>query len=281
MFNFLHSIAVTDADKQVYGSVIGSVLGALLGALAAFYVAGHARLKENEQQKIHENKKTIKEDRLACRLVNSYLMSLVIKNSANKHYTHDVGRGILDEESHRAVFQSNTPFRYDPAPDLINNILNEYILALWTSLLQEVYLQNNNIQSFDEYYRNIRLTIQGAIYTGAQDNLNLDAIRSDNETVINSMTQQQRANEAFRERCIRFIAHLRCYNKYNSRFDLKDSISLKEHRDSIEKLQNYEPSEQYLQKAIAEVEEVYREGGLFASETDSAEDVPQDDSPAF
>lgn len=276
MIDLIPGLTFTEAEKQVYGSIIGSLagagLGALLGALATFLVSRWVRDKEIESQKIKDNKKIINEDGLACRLANTFLMNLIIKNAANRQYAKDVGQGILDPQSNSTMFQINLPYTYSEPPELVNNFLNEEVLSLWTSLKQEIDLQNNNITSFNKYYVLLRDTVHSQVFTNNQSKLNVAAIESDHEMIIRSMIDQQKANEAFRQRCIRFVATLQCYNKYYLKFDLRDSKSLEEHRIAIDKMKTYNPTKQTLVRSIEKIEEVYDDAGLFKSQAYSSRD---------
>lgn len=276
MIDLIPGIVFSDTEKQVYGSIIGSLagalLGALFGALGVFLVGLWTRGKEIELQKIRENKKVIREDGLACRLANTYLMNLIIKNAANRQYSNDVGQGILDEKTNNTVFQINLPYTYSEPPELVNTFVNEEILALWNSLKQEIDLQNNNISSFNSYYTLLRDTVHAQVFTNNQKNLNRDAIESDHIMIIDSMKNQSKANLAFRDRCIRFVATMQCYNKYYLRFDLRDSASLSEHRSAINKMSSYAPTPKVLERSIAEVEKIYDEAGIFKSHSYSSID---------
>jgi hypothetical protein len=276
MIDLIPGIVFSDTEKQVYGSIIGSLagalLGALFGALGVFLVGLWTRKKEIELQKIRENKKVIRDDGLACRLANTYLMNLIIKNAANRQYSKDVGQGILDEESNNTVFQINLPYTYSEAPELVNTFVNEEILALWNSLKQEIDLQNNNIASFNSYYILLRDTVHSQVFTNNQKNLNRDAIESDHRMIIDSMKNQSKADLAFRDRCIRFVATMQCYNRYYIKFDLRDSASLSEHRSAVEKMSAYVPRPKVLERSIAEVEKIYNDAGLFKSQAYSSID---------
>lgn len=276
MIDLVPGIIFSDTEKQVYGSIIGSLagaaLGALLGALTTFLIGLWARRKEIELQKIRENKKIITDDGLACRLANTYLMNLVIKNAANRQHGKDIGRGILDRQTNNTVFQINLPYTYSEPPELVNTFINEEILTLWISLKHEIDLQNNNISSFNRYYILLRDTIHAQVFTNNQSNLNMSAIESDHIMIIDSMKSQKMADLAFRERCIRFVALLQCYNRYYLKFDLRDSTSLTEHRAIIDKIKNYTPAAQTLARSIRKVEKIYDDAGLFKSQTYSARD---------
>lgn len=276
MIDLIPGMVFTDTEKQVYGSIVGSIVGAILGALvgaiSVFFVGIWTRKKEIEMQKIRENKKVIQDDGLACRLANTYLMNLIIKNAANRQYSKDVGQGILDTKTNNTVFQINLPYTYSESPDLVNIFINEEILALWNSLKQEIDLQNNNIKSFNSYYVLLRDTVHAQVFTNNQQNLNRDAIESDHGMIIDSMKIQSEADLAFRERCIRFVATMQCYNKYYLKFDLRDSSSLPEHRLAVEKMSAYVPRGKVLERSIANVEKVYNDAGLFKSQPYSSLD---------
>jgi len=201
-------------------------------------------------------------------------MGLIIKNAVNRHYSKDIERGIFLEDESNTVFQLNIATNYPSAPSITNDFLNENLLALWNSLNQEIDLQNGDITSFNSYYELLRKTVHSQIYTNNQKNLNIEAIKLDNRMIKAAATVQQRANEAFRERCVRFLAQLHCYNRSYLSFDLKDSTSLDEHRKVIDKLNAYEPSKKALARAIDKVENVYADAGLFKSSAYSSQDAP-------
>ncbi len=260
MIDLMPGLTFSDAEKQAYGSIIGSLLGAavgaLLGALAAFAIGVYARNKEIEKQKLFENRKIMNNSRLACAQAGAFIMSTLVQNEFNRGTGFDIAKGIQDE-SNNLTFQINTPEPYSVPPDkILDNLCNDDIVVEWLSLRQEIKLQNSNIINFRDYYTFLRTTVLAEMHTGHGESLEMEIIESDKRTIAKVTHDQQAMHDDFKERCMKIQAKLLCYNEYHNSFDLKDSISLSEHREMVTRLYAYKPTKKTLATRLAMVREV-------------------------
>lgn len=252
LYSLLSSITLSDTDKEIYGAILGSVLGAILGAFGAFLVGNHTREKEIANQKIKENKITVKNDGFASEQINNFVIRILFKNALNEKIAEDVGKGILSSPEQKVVFQINTPVVYPQIPDSLKDLLNNEIRLLCDTLREEIDLQNQGIDNFNKYYQEIRTTVVGETLRGNHGQLNRDSLLSDHRMITSAMKQQQNANKTLRIKCLKILGTFRCYNDfYNSNIKhLRDSNNLSEHREVIEKLIVYKPSKDEQDRGI-------------------------------
>lgn len=272
MIDLIPGITFSDTEKQVYGSIAGAILGALVGALAGaastYLIGNRERTKQDELQKIQQNRSFIRKSALSLQTIELAINDVLIKCEANNEYARDIQKGLTKKEGDKllALMQLSTPFEY-PKPDAAHTqtILNDRIVTLWNNLCQEIELQNKNIVDFADYYKILFSTVHASILKS--EAIDVSVVESDSKTVVKGMEQQLRANTQLRKKCINLLAYIDCFKTFLNIVDTKEFRSLSQYRSYFERLAVYEPQGQELVEAVKSEDELYDPSKMFKSES--------------
>lgn len=266
MIDLIPGIQFSDTEKQVYGTVGAALLGALIGTITSFLIANRERQKQDDAQNIALNRNHIRENALALHTATLTLTDILVKNGANREYVSDIKKGLVkqDGEKRLALMQTATPFLY-PSPDqkLVSTILNDKIITLWGNLITEVELQNKNISDFADFYAHLFTTIHTALLKNEQ--LDHSIVESDSISISKGMDSQMRANDILRNKTLDLRAYLDCFVEHLKLTDTRKFKTLREYRQHIEQLANFEPDDLTFAKARADAVTTYNPETMFRS----------------
>ena len=280
MIDLIPGLEFSDSEKQLYGSIVGAILGALIGAivgaLSTFIIGNRERKKQDELQKITQNRSFIRENATSLHSMQISISDLLIKCEANNEYAKDIQKGLIKKDGGKtlALMQLSTPFQY-PQPDVsyTEKMLNDNIITYWSNFCQEVELQNKNIDDFAQYYKMLSSTIHSALLKG--DNIDQNVVESDSITIKSGMDQQLAANSILRDKCINLLALIDCFASYLDKTDARDFTSLSQYRTFMERIISYEPSFEELETAKSKENSTFNPAIMFKSQSTDKDEVAE------
>jgi len=256
-------IVWTDANKQVVAGVIGALLGAVIGAISTFVVSERARKKQIELNEIDKLRQKIKASIGSIVAAQNNLHNLLVMCLKNKGHFRDMTKGIFDTKTKKTVFTMNLPQLYEVEPRLSDGMANVGLTIQWTALETEVVLHNANIKEFNDHYGFLRTSIHTAQLSNSND-LNVQTILSDSETITNGAKGQMDACDNFRARSLVVLALIDCHVQHYKKIDYR-KIKLADLEEYYQKLVDQKPKDAEMKKKLAEFEAQYTEEKAFGT----------------
>jgi len=278
MIDLIPGMQFSDSEKQLYGSIAGAILGALVGALAGalstFVIGNRERKKQEDLQKIQQNRAYMRSSIVSIQSIGLDITDILLKCQANNEYAEDIQQGLIKQDANKflALMQASTPFEYaKPDKTHTHKILNDRIATLWSNLCQEIELQNKNINDFADYYKMLFDTIHTALLKG--EHIDVSIVQSDNQSVLKAMEQQFTSNNQLRKKCIDILAYINCFKTYRGKVDARAFTTLQQNRTYIEDMAAYEPTAEEYKKAWDSEDSIFDPGIMFKSKSTGDQDT--------
>jgi len=261
MCGLMHDIAWTDTNKQVVAGLVGALLGALIGAVSTFVIGERARMKQLEFNEIDKLRQKIKDSTGSMVATQNNLHNLLVMCLKNKGHFRDMTKGIFDTGTKKTVFTMNLAQLYATEPGLSDRMANVNLTIQWTALETEVVLHNANIKEFNDYYNFLRTSIHTAQLNSSND-LNVNTITSDSETIANGAKGQMDACDNFRSRCLVVLALIDSHVQHYKKIDYR-KVKLTDLQKYYQDLVDQKPTDSEMKKRLTELEAQYTEEKTF------------------